>query len=242
MASNKKPIIGITPGDPNGIGPEIIAKALVRPAIRRLADFRLVVAEWRPRPPFLPAESGEFGDRALTDFCRGVLAQMGRTSSQRGPTKASGRIAVESVLKAIYMAMAGDIDAIVTAPISKEAVRRAGYPWPGHTEILAERSGGGHPVMTMVGGGLIVPLVTTHVSMRDLPRRITRERVLTTIRIIAESLRKYWGIQQPRIAVDRLPVLSRPSHGGPRDIEPRRIAVHPLHTLPIRAIHIGVLA
>jgi len=201
MASNRKPIIGITLGDPNGIGPEVVAKALTRPAIRRLAAFRLIIAGWKPAPAFLPFESATLQGRALSHFCRDVLAQLGKGRLRRGPTKASGRAAVESVLKAITLAMAGEIDAIVTAPISKEAVRKAGYPWPGHTEILAERTGTEHPVMTMVGGGLIVPLVTTHVSMRDLPKRITREKVLRTIRVIANGLRRYWGIPRPRIAV-----------------------------------------
>ena len=171
----------------------VVAKSLMRPAVRRLAQWRLLIEGWEPRPAFQPS---------LVRFCQDILQPLGKgRTSQRGPTKASGRAAVESVLKAIDLALKGEIDAIVTAPISKEAVKMAGYPWPGHTEILAERTGTKQPVMTMVGGGLIVPLVTTHVSMADLPKRITRERVLRAIRVIAESLPKYWGIRRPRIAV-----------------------------------------
>jgi 4-hydroxythreonine-4-phosphate dehydrogenase len=148
----------------------------LRPAIRRLARFCLI-----PHPS------------SLTSHPPSVTAHR--------PTAASGRVAVESVLKAIDLALEGRIDAIVTAPISKEAMRLAGYKWPGHTEILAERTGARHPVMTMVGGGLIVPLVTTHVSMADLPRKITRSKVLVTLRVANEALKKYWGITRPRIAV-----------------------------------------
>jgi 4-hydroxythreonine-4-phosphate dehydrogenase len=173
---HKKPLIGITLGDPNGIGPEIVAKALRRPRIQRLARFRII--------------SGMPDDLA---------PPQGRRSP--GPTAASGRAAVRAVLRAIDLALKGEIDAIVTAPLSKEAIRMAGYSWPGHTEILADRTGTRHPVMTMVGGRLIAALVTTHVSMRDLPNRITKDKVLTTIRVLHEGLRRYWRIKRPRIAV-----------------------------------------
>jgi len=200
-ASNKKPLIGITLGDPNGIGPEVVAKALLRPAIRRLARFCIIAEGWGPHPSFIPQHAQPLQNRDLMAFCRGILGLMGAAPLGRGPTAASGRAAVESVLKAIDLALDGKIDAIVTAPISKEAMRLAGYKWPGHTEILAERTGKKHPVMTMVGGGLIVPLVTTHVSMADLPRKITRQKVLATLRVANEALKKYWGIARPRIAV-----------------------------------------
>ena len=203
------PTIGITLGDPNGIGPEVVAKALLGPEIRRLARFWIIAEGWDKLPL---VASNQWHTMELTEDVLTTLR--GTTTTLRswqappsqgprspGPTAASGRAAVESVLKAIELAVNGEIDAIVTAPISKEAIRMAGYPWPGHTEILAEGTGTKHPVMTMVGGGLIVALVTTHVSMRDLPKRITKEKVLATIRIANEGLKRYWGIRKPRIAV-----------------------------------------
>lgn len=173
--SSKKPVIGITLGDPGGIGPEVVVKALSRPSIRRLARFHLI-----PDPTSLVSKS---------------------SFALHRPTATSGRVAVEAVLKAIDLAIKGELDAIVTAPISKEAVRLAGYPWAGHTEILAERTGTKQPVMTMVGGGLIVALVTTHVAMCKLPQCITREKVLRTICVLHDALQKFWGIRRPRIAV-----------------------------------------
>ncbi len=193
MVSNRKPLIGITLGDPNGIGPEVAAKALSRRNVLSLARFCVIAEGWEPRPSFLPS----FLVPATPSLCRHLL----RRRAGKGPTARSGRAAVESVLRAIDLAMAGDIDAIVTAPISKEAVKLAGYAWPGHTEILAERSGAKHPVMTMVGGGLVVPLVTTHVAIGDLPKRITKQKVLDTLRIASHGLRRYWGIARPLIAV-----------------------------------------
>jgi len=93
------------------------------------------------------------------------------------------------------------IDGIVTAPISKEAIHKAGYDWPGHTELLAARTHTKKPVMMMASDKLRVALVTTHVAMTDLPKRITRRNVLDTIMITHHDLRRYFGLRRPRIAV-----------------------------------------
>ena len=105
------------------------------------------------------------------------------------------------ILRAVELAQAGNVDAIVTAPINKAAIHKAGYAWPGHTEMLADRTGTKKPVMMMVGGGLRVPLATTHAAIKDLPKLITRQNVLRTIEIADAALRAYFGLKAPKLAV-----------------------------------------
>jgi 4-hydroxythreonine-4-phosphate dehydrogenase len=103
------------------------------------------------------------------------------------------------------------VAAIVTAPISKEALHAAGYPYPGHTELLAELTGAKEVGMLMVSpprskkdSGLRILLATTHLALRDLPDRLTRKRVRTAIRLAHEAARKYFGFRRPRLAVTGL--------------------------------------
>ena len=138
--------------------------AVDAPRFRRASDGPV----GRDAGPFL-MECGE---------CPGRLALLGR------PTAAGGAASVAWIECAVQMALDGRIDAVVTAPISKEAIRKAGYDWPGHTEMIAESAGVRKPVMMMVGGGLRVALVTTHAAIKDLPGLITRKNVLDTIRIV----------------------------------------------------------
>jgi 4-hydroxythreonine-4-phosphate dehydrogenase len=147
-------------------------------------------------------ECGEFPAR---------LALLGRA------TKAGGAASVAWIECAVQMALDGRIDAVVTAPISKEAIHKAGYDWPGHTEMIAESAGVHKPVMMMVGGDsldsaqgkpfdgaqgrLRVALVTTHAAIRDLPGLVTRKNVLETIRIVDHDLKQRFGLRKPAIGV-----------------------------------------
>ena len=90
---------------------------------------------------------------------------------------------------------------IVTCPINKAAINAAGYHFPGHTELLAERCGIEKVVMMLAGERLKVCLVTTHLAYRDVPARLSREEILQTVRITAQAFRHQFGIQQPRLAV-----------------------------------------
>ena len=205
------PLLAITMGDPAGIGPEIILKALRDGRVA--AQCRpLVVGDGRilgraAAEIGLPA--GEFdrvGDVGCLSFAAGriSLLDLDNANPDDCPTgrlsAASGRAAVEYVLRACDLAMAGQVDAIVTAPLNKEAIHLAGYPFPGHTEILTERTHAERVSMLLVGANLRVLHVSTHVSLEEAIRRVTRQRVEEVILLAAASCRAL-GIPDPRIAV-----------------------------------------
>ncbi|MGQ0628416.1 MAG: 4-hydroxythreonine-4-phosphate dehydrogenase PdxA [Phycisphaerales bacterium] len=172
-----RPRIAICTGDPNGIGPEVVAKAIADRTLQARAE--LIV---------LDTFAGSGGGRDL-----------GR------PTAAGGRASFEAVAEAIDRAKLPPADpraveAIVTAPISKEAWHLAGRTYPGHTELLAESFQSPRSAMLFVGPALRVILVTVHVSLRQVSELITRERVLEAIELGAQSCREL-GVPSPRVAV-----------------------------------------
>lgn len=152
------PRIGLTAGDPAGIGPEIVARAAADPSVRALCEP--VIFE----PP------------------AGVKVEIGRVSAE------AGRAAYEVIVRAVEAARRGDIDAIATGPISKAAFRAAGLPWKGHTDLLAHLCGAERVAMMFHAPALNVVLVTVHVPLRDVPALVTREQVEATIALAAESL------------------------------------------------------
>jgi 4-hydroxythreonine-4-phosphate dehydrogenase len=113
----------------------------------------------------------------------------------------AGKIAGHAVETAVHMALAGEVDGIVTAPIHKYAVHLAGFPYPGHTEWLAHMAGDVDVAMMLAAGTLRVVLITTHVAARDVPALVTRERVLKTGRVTRKALKDWFGIPQPRLAL-----------------------------------------
>jgi 4-hydroxythreonine-4-phosphate dehydrogenase len=113
----------------------------------------------------------------------------------------AGRIAGHSVETAARLALAGEVDAIVTAPAHKHALNLAGFPYPGHTEWLAQLAGGVDVAMMLAAEELKVVLVTTHVPLRDVPALLTQDRVVRTGRITERGLREWWGLERPRLAV-----------------------------------------
>ena len=198
-------------GDPCGIGPEIILRALGQKSVRSLARF--VIAG---TPGILRAAARRF--RLDASFLRTVRRlpahpHAGRVSVvkahpvpsrflARGEATAEGGGACLSYIQhAVGLLRSGAADALVTAPINKYALLLAGSRWPGHTEFLGHLAGNHRPVMMMVGGGLRVALVTTHCAVRRLPRLITERRVLGAIRIVARDLERSFGIREARIAV-----------------------------------------
>ena len=117
------------------------------------------------------------------------------------PLAESGKASVEYILKGLDLALGGEIDALVTAPISKEAIKLAGFDYAGHTELLKEKTSVENVVMFMVGKGLRVSFVTTHLAVNEVSEFINRENVLSTIQITATGLKTFFGIDQPKIAV-----------------------------------------
>jgi 4-hydroxythreonine-4-phosphate dehydrogenase len=133
----------------------------------------------------------------------------GEAKADRNRTIRAGRIAGHAVEAAARLALSGEVDAIVTAPAHKHALHLAGFPYPGHTEWLAQLAGQADVAMMLAaepspgdtGAPLRVVLVTTHVPFRDVTALLTLERVVRTGRIVERALREWWGIEKPRIAV-----------------------------------------
>jgi 4-hydroxythreonine-4-phosphate dehydrogenase len=210
VSAGIKPLIAITMGDPLGVGPEVIVKAL-RDERVRAACTPLVVADAEVVRQASAATKGALPVRVVSAAAEAAspgdaipvldLANArGLNRTRREPTAAGGRAAGEAIERAARLALDGEVAAIVTAPISKEAMRLAGYERTGHTELLAHLTGAPAVAMLLVWENMRVAHVTTHLALRDVPPAITRERVLNTIRLTDETLRRL-GIERPRIAV-----------------------------------------
>ncbi len=206
-----RPLIAITQGDPAGVGPEIIVKALrtaslferCRPFV--IGDERMLAraASWvgLPPPAFVSIETPAEGEYFAGTIP--LLEQNNADPDEIPPgilSTAAGHAAVESVSLACDLALAGDVDAIVTTPLNKEAMRQAGYPYAGHTELLAERTGAERVTMLLVSDTLRVVHVSTHVPLAEAIRRVTPERVEEVIDLAANACMAL-GIAEPRIAV-----------------------------------------
>jgi 4-phospho-D-threonate 3-dehydrogenase / 4-phospho-D-erythronate 3-dehydrogenase len=201
-----QPILGLTMGDPAGVGPEIVLKALRDLAPREAAgEFSLVtigtascMADAAHRlglPAKITAEGGGWPKVRL------IGAATTEEAIAPGKLNAeAGRLAFAAIERAVQLALEGRIDAIVTAPINKEALNKAGYAYPGHTEILAELTHSKGSCMMLAHGRLKVTHVSTHVALADAPKRVTRERLRRVFTLTHEALLDL-GIQKPRIGV-----------------------------------------
>ena len=194
----------MTLGDPAGIGPEVVAKALARePELASRVQLTVVGPEAVLRETI--AKYGQFVQAAVES----VEMPGGWTPPPPGvPTADGGHAAVLTMEHAIRMAMDGTIDAIATAPINKEAVHMAGYEDIGHQEILARMTGVPEIATMLMAGRLRAVHLTTHVPFADAASHVTRQKVLARLRLIDRSFRQ-WGAGQPRIAVAALN-----PHGG----------------------------
>ena len=180
--------LAITLGDPRGIGPEIVGRALEQPLD---AEITLVGAE--DQIAGLPAA------RRVGVGTWGLGS--GERAEDRARTIRAGRVAGHAVETAVKLALAGEVDAIVTAPAHKHALHLAGFPYPGHTEWLAKLAGGVDVAMMLASAELRVVLVTTHVPFRDVPALLTIDRVTRVGRITRQALADWFGLASPRLAV-----------------------------------------
>lgn len=184
----RRPRIAVTLGDPRGIGPEIVARALTRSLD---ADVTLV------GPADLITDLPAVAHEAIGSWSGGTGARPG----DRDRARRAGRLAGHAVERAAQLALSGTVDAIVTAPVEKHALHLAGFGYPGHTEWLAHLAGGVDVAMMLAAGTLRVVLVTTHVALRDVPALLTVDRVVQTGRITAEYLTRWFGVAGPRLAL-----------------------------------------
>jgi 4-hydroxythreonine-4-phosphate dehydrogenase len=186
--------LGITLGDPAGIGPEIVAAALAAAPREWLAQT-IVYGDRGP------LERGARTAGVTLPEVRVVGDGAGEAARPGHPDDASGAAQVGYLEAAVAAAARGELHAIATAPISKTWAKRAGFAFPGHTEMLAERLGAADVAMMFAGPKLKVALATVHVPLADVPRVLTTARVRRVIELLAASLVRDFGIARPRIGV-----------------------------------------
>ena len=209
-----KPLLGITMGDPAGIGPEVIAKALTGRALQRLCrpivigsfpvmqqtvkslKLKMHVIRVEGHEPMFPRSNHlavlDPLDHPLGRFTCGVAATE------------TGAASVLFIKKAVELAQLGCIDGMVTAPINKEAINMAGCHFPGHTELLADLTKAQESGMMIIGGPLRIMFVTTHVAIKDLPSLLTQAKIEKAIRLAHLALRDLFGIKKPKVGVAAL--------------------------------------
>lgn len=206
----ERPILGITMGDPASIGPEIAARALADPAVyvkarpfvigdrNCMADALRITKLALNLAPIVKVAEARFAHGTIDVL---DLANVDMTKLQYGKVSAMcGKASVEYIERGIKLALAGEIDAVVTGPIHKESINQAGCPYPGHTEIFGAMTNTKDYAMMLLGEDLRVVHVSTHVSLRQAIERTKKARVLTVIRLANRAL-KALGIDEPKIAV-----------------------------------------
>jgi len=205
-----RPILGVTMGDAAGAGPEIAVKALTLPGIREVSRpivigdagvFRQaarIVGSDAPVKSIASLDEASFDDGIIevldlhnVDVNRLAYAKIDAMT---------GNAAYECVAKAVELALAGKIGAIVTSALHKEALNLAGHHFAGHTEILAHLCGGRRVTMLLVAGSFRVSHVSTHVSLREAIERAKKDRIVEVAKLTHDAVRKM-GVEHPRIAV-----------------------------------------
>lgn len=204
-----KPIIAITMGDPSGVGPEVIAKALADPEITGICrplvigdpgamERAIAVTGQSLRLRLVEGLPTRDAEKVL--FLRPLSSLAPTDMEYGGPSSEAGDAMFRYINEAVRLCLAGEAAAMVTAPISKASLNRGGHRYPGHTELLADLTGCSEYVMMLAGDRLRVTLVTIHEALADVPRLITFDRVLATIRTTHHGLHTYFR-KNPRLAV-----------------------------------------
>jgi len=205
-----KPTVCITMGDFNGIGPEVTLKTLRRPEILSICHPVLIgsldVYEWYARLFGMKLLFQEIDGFPKTVGNRGIpvvhLRRFHKPAIRPGKIlKEAGGYAGEAVEKAVELVMNHRVDAMVTAPLSKEAMNAAGYSYPGQTEMVAKLSGSPRVAMMLIAAGLRVGLVTVHDPLRSVPGQISKRVIIEKLSLVHQSLKRDFAIRSPKIAV-----------------------------------------
>jgi len=203
--------IAVTMGDPSGIGPEIIVKMFRNHNPQKYADV-IVIGDLFPMLSAQRLIGGNSAIKPLTHIdekagCKNTIRLLDLKALKLKDyvigeeNAASGRASYSYLDEAIRLAKAKKIDAIVTAPINKHSLHMAGINEPGHTEILAKKSGTRDFAMMLMEKRLKVVLVTIHTSIKSVPKLLTRDKIFKKISITHDSLKRDFSIKKPRIAV-----------------------------------------
>ena len=191
----RQPLLAVSSGDPAGVGPEVIAGAL-ESFRRKGADPSRFILVGDPRVFAAVGLDGKSGYRFASAGAWDPAVDL-----PGGPSPESGAAAVAAICAAIDLVLAGAAEGVVTAPLSKEAMRAAGHPWPGQTELLIERCEAEEALMLFVADRLRVALLTRHLPIREVPDRIDREMIGRTLLLLAQSLERDFGVPSPIIGV-----------------------------------------
>jgi 4-hydroxythreonine-4-phosphate dehydrogenase len=206
----RKPILGLTMGDPAGIGPEIIVKAWADKEMQQQARFlvigdaavirnALVVARIAGNVRAVQSVGAAlFGAGALDVLDLHNVDTQSLVVGEVQPQ--AGQAAYEAVVRAAELAMAGEIDAVVTPPLNKEAMNLAGQHYDGHTGLLKALTEAPSVTMMLVAGSFRVTHVSTHCPLREAIERVQRDRIIKVIELTQQALRRM-GIDKPRLAV-----------------------------------------
>lgn len=210
LKSDRTPIrVGISLGDVNGIGPEIIIKTFADPQI--LVECTPVIYGSTKTISYhkKAIDDTAFNYHRIEDASNAQARKVNIVACWKEivninlgeANETGGKYAFQSLEAATKDLASGKIDVLVTAPISKETIQKAGFSFPGHTEYLADLSGVDDALMMMVAGSLRVALVTSHIPLMEVGKSITKEKILSKIAALESSLIKDFGIIKPRIAL-----------------------------------------
>jgi len=219
--SSDSPVLAITPGEPAGIGPEILVSfhhqhpefrllavadpVLLDQAVQTLA-LDISIREWQAGMEVKPAELSCFPVRLRAPVRPGQ------------PDPANAPYVLETLRQAVHLVRTGHADALVTGPVHKAVINESGFRFSGHTEFLAELSQTGQVVMMLAAPGLRVALVTTHLPLRAVADAITPEKLEVVIRITERALRLQFGVEKPRLQILGLnPHAGEGGHLGSED-------------------------
>jgi len=210
---NEQLVIGVTMGDPAGIGPEVVVKALDDPQVRRSAKFIVFGMDEQLSYAADRAEIERFWGRhqhekISRDYpCKVVVADYDEYSFPpwvKRPSVAAGESSIRFCLDAVDAARTGIIDAVVTAPINKTSWKLAGSKWPGHTEMLAARCKSKRKAMMFVAGPLRLALATIHEALFEVRNKFTIGCVFEPIDLLNDALKEYFNVEDPKIGVAAL--------------------------------------
>ncbi|MDI6854607.1 MAG: 4-hydroxythreonine-4-phosphate dehydrogenase PdxA [Deltaproteobacteria bacterium] len=210
----ERPILALTMGDPVGVGPEIMIMALADASVYKICrplvlgdPAALTRARDRlaPKLKINPVSSPQEGA-----FRHGTVDLLALSNLQEAdlnygkPTEAGGAAMVLYVLTAIDLAMRGQVAGMVTGPISKTSLKMSGLAYPGHTELLKDRTGAENVAMMLAGGNFRVVLATIHVALKDVPQRLSQECLVRLFALTCRVLQEDFGISKPRLGVAAL--------------------------------------
>ncbi|HEX7402012.1 MAG TPA: 4-hydroxythreonine-4-phosphate dehydrogenase PdxA [candidate division Zixibacteria bacterium] len=218
-----KPIIGITMGDPTGIGPEVVVKAVTNREIKSVCHPLVIGSDkviLSAAKRFLKKTNVrkqvwlEEVKKSTADINVLVSTSLDPSKLKVGKiTPLSGKMAADSVFCAVQFALSGQIDAIVTAPLSKKGLHLAGYDFPGHTELLAYLTAAEKYAMMFVSTERRIVLATTHLPLSEVSKHLSKKLILEKLMVTHAAMQRYFGIKKPEIGVCALN-----PHGGEEGI------------------------